>query len=100
VCAEWRRAALDEPTLWQHIDLHFDKSDVINEQAWLVRLAMGQAAVDRSAGLRESFHGVAEPDLLAYLADRYDLQFRSDQIRLFIDRLIPRHTTSFASWCQ
>jgi hypothetical protein len=58
----------------------------------------GGAAVDRSVGLCESFHGVADdPDLLAYLADRYvynrvDLQ---SQIGLFIDhRLIPRYATN------
>ncbi|XP_062195318.1 putative F-box/LRR-repeat protein 23 [Phragmites australis] len=67
-CASWRRVAVDEPTLWRSIDLAFDEDDRIDDQALVVRLAMGCAAVDRSAGRCESFRGPANRHLLAYLA--------------------------------
>nr|CAB3483517.1 unnamed protein product [Digitaria exilis] len=67
-CASWRRVAADEPALWRSIDVAFDKDDdrsTIDE-----RLAMGRAALDRSAGRCESFRGPADRHLLVYLADR------------------------------
>ncbi|CAL5005229.1 unnamed protein product [Urochloa decumbens] len=69
-CASWWRAAVEEPTLWITIDIHFNEGDHVNEQSWYARLAMGRAAVDRSAGRCESFRGIADRDLLAYIAAR------------------------------
>ncbi|CAL4999771.1 unnamed protein product [Urochloa decumbens] len=69
-CASWWRAAVEEPTLWITIDIHFSEGDLVNEQSWYARLAMGRAAVDRSAGRCESFRGIADRDLLAYIVAR------------------------------
>jgi hypothetical protein len=66
-CAPWWRAAVEEPALWRTIDVAFNEEDHIDQQAWDARVAMGRAAVDRSAGQCESFRGVADGDLLAYL---------------------------------
>lgn len=70
-CASWRQLAADEPALWRSIDVAFDKDDDGEERPFLARLAMGRAAVDRSAGRCESFRGPADRHLLVYLADRY-----------------------------
>ncbi|CAO2184363.1 unnamed protein product [Urochloa humidicola] len=70
VCASWWRAAVEEPTLWRTIDIDINKSDHVGRQSWEVWLAMGRAAVDRSAGQCESFRGTADRDLLAYIAAR------------------------------
>jgi hypothetical protein len=59
-CASWRRLAVDEPLLWRRIDLSSSNAP-----------AMARTAVDRSAGLCESFHGRVDCDFLRYLADRY-----------------------------
>ncbi|KAK3162168.1 hypothetical protein QOZ80_1BG0086270 [Eleusine coracana subsp. coracana] len=68
VCTSWRKVAIAEPALWQHIDLatsddKVDGDDVVPE-------AMVRAAVDYSAGQCESFRGPAAADLLVYLAER------------------------------
>ncbi|KAK1597816.1 hypothetical protein QYE76_017651 [Lolium multiflorum] len=58
-CTSWRRLAIDEPLLWRHIDLASSNDP-----------AMARAAVDRSAGMCDSFHGcVDDADFLRYLAD-------------------------------
>ncbi|OEL34168.1 hypothetical protein BAE44_0004813 [Dichanthelium oligosanthes] len=49
-CSPWWRAAVEEPTLWRAIDVFPSKGDPTNKRAWEARLAMGRAAVDRSAG--------------------------------------------------
>jgi hypothetical protein len=67
VCSWWRVVAADDPTLWRHIDLAFDEDDMghVDEQRFFLgRLAMGRAAVDRSAGLCESFRGPALEELV------------------------------------
>jgi hypothetical protein len=69
-CASWWRAAVEEPALWRTIDVAFNEEDHINQQAYEARLAMARAAVDRSASQCESFRGVADGDLLAYLTAR------------------------------
>ncbi|PUZ52273.1 hypothetical protein GQ55_6G257000 [Panicum hallii var. hallii] len=69
-CEPWWRAAVEEPALWRTIDLAFNEEDHIDQQAWDARLAMARAAVDRSAGQCESFHGVVNGDLLGYLTAR------------------------------
>lgn len=66
-CASWWRVAVEEPTLWRTIDIHFNEGDHVDEQSWVARLAMGRAA----AGRCESFRGIADWDLLAYIAARY-----------------------------
>ncbi|CAO2211526.1 unnamed protein product [Urochloa humidicola] len=72
-CASWWRAAVEEPTLWRTIDIHFNEGDHVDKQSWYARLAMGRAAVDRGAGRCESFRGIADRDLLAYIAARAPL---------------------------
>ncbi|XP_003580962.3 putative F-box/LRR-repeat protein 23 [Brachypodium distachyon] len=47
VCGPWRRAALDEPTLWRHIDLRHCHVDASSR--WCLR-PMAHAAVRRSRG--------------------------------------------------
>ncbi|KAF8653735.1 hypothetical protein HU200_061848 [Digitaria exilis] len=51
-CASWRRLAADEPALWRSIDVAFDKDD--DRSTIDQRLAMGRAALDRSAGRCEA----------------------------------------------
>ncbi|KAK3121206.1 hypothetical protein QOZ80_8BG0648130 [Eleusine coracana subsp. coracana] len=61
VCTTWRHAAVEEPSLWRHIDMGTDS----------VRLAVARAAVDRSAGQCEAFSsGICNHDLLFYLVER------------------------------
>ncbi|KAF7033187.1 hypothetical protein CFC21_044306 [Triticum aestivum] len=70
-CASWRRAAVEDPLLWRRIDLASDED--MQRDGPVGWEAMACAAVDRSAGLCESFRGRVDGDFLVYLADRAPL---------------------------
>ncbi|TVU02109.1 hypothetical protein EJB05_52475, partial [Eragrostis curvula] len=52
VCRAWRRAAVDEPSLWRRITMRWHE-----RFADIDRFAMAAAAVSRSAGQCEAFCG-------------------------------------------
>ncbi|RLN04187.1 putative F-box/LRR-repeat protein 22 [Panicum miliaceum] len=95
-CAPWWRAAVEEPALWRTIDVAFNEDELINTQAWEARVAMARSAVDRSAGQCESFRGVADRHLLAYLAARSSPSLRSLHVAFwclpdaFVDRVLTK----------
>jgi hypothetical protein len=69
VCASWRRLAVDEPLLWQRIDLPAEEDeDGHPPSGWKARAC---AAVRRSAGRCESYRGRVNPGFLLFLARRY-----------------------------
>ncbi|KAK3122926.1 hypothetical protein QOZ80_8AG0620390 [Eleusine coracana subsp. coracana] len=66
VCTTWPRDAVEEPSLWRHIDMGSDSVPLP------VKFAVARAAVDRSAGQCEAFSsGICNHDLLFYLVERY-----------------------------
>ena len=68
-CASWRRAAVEDPLLWRRIDLASDEDmQRAGPVGWE---AMACAAVDRSAGLCESFRGRVSSTFLLFLARTY-----------------------------
>uniref|UniRef100_A0A0E0ARW5 F-box domain-containing protein n=1 Tax=Oryza glumipatula TaxID=40148 RepID=A0A0E0ARW5_9ORYZ len=68
VCASWRRAAPDEPTLWRRITMR--GTEALSSRINLCGLAC--AAVRRSAGRCEAFCGeyAGDDGLLMYLAEQ------------------------------
>jgi hypothetical protein len=74
VCSHWRRAALEEPRLWRHIDLGDGVMPPWREPLPAGWKAMARVAVDRSAGRCKSFVGYVDADVLVHLANRHVLQ--------------------------
>uniref|UniRef100_A0A0D3GX76 F-box domain-containing protein n=1 Tax=Oryza barthii TaxID=65489 RepID=A0A0D3GX76_9ORYZ len=68
VCASWRRAARDEPTLWQRITMRGTEA----LSARIIRGGLACAAVRRSAGRCEAFCGefAGDDGFLMYLAEQ------------------------------
>jgi transposase InsO family protein len=65
VCKTWRSVAVDEPMLWQRVDM--GRVSMLSAGG----CAMGCAAIDRGAGQCESFSGRhCSKDLLLYLVER------------------------------
>ncbi|KAM0874672.1 hypothetical protein ACQ4PT_037291 [Festuca glaucescens] len=91
-CASWRRAAVDDPLLWQHIDLASDEDDDDDDdeddgegkEAPAGWETMARAAVDRSTGQCVSFRGRVDGEFLHYLADRAPA-LRSLHVTCWID---------------
>ncbi|TVU05035.1 hypothetical protein EJB05_48183, partial [Eragrostis curvula] len=57
-CTAWRRVAAHEPAVWRCIDVRFEEDEHVTEHLYLERLAMGRAAVDRSAGRSPSLRSL------------------------------------------
>jgi hypothetical protein len=70
-CSHWGRVAKEEPLLWRHIDLSDGHPHWWHEPPLAGWKAMAIAAVDRSAGLCESFTGRADADVLIHLGNRH-----------------------------
>jgi hypothetical protein len=74
VCSHWRRLALEEPRLWQHIDLGDNVMSPWPKPLPAGWKAMARVAVDRSAGRCESFFiSYVNADVLVHLANRHVL---------------------------
>ncbi|TVU02051.1 hypothetical protein EJB05_52417, partial [Eragrostis curvula] len=61
VCKAWRRVAMEEPTLWRHVDMTKVPLEDIETAV--------RDAVDRSTGQMEAFSGPWDDESLVYLGD-------------------------------
>ncbi|CAO2168334.1 unnamed protein product [Urochloa humidicola] len=67
-CSEWRRAAVEDPGLWQRVDIHVPT--LVSAGLRVGWSSMLRAAVHRGAGRCEDFSGPCDEDLLLYLVER------------------------------
>ncbi|CAO2164087.1 unnamed protein product [Urochloa humidicola] len=67
-CSEWRRAAVEDPGLWQRVDIHVPT--LVSAGLRVGWRSMLRAAVHRGAGRCEDFSGPCDEDLLLYLVER------------------------------